>query len=77
MNSNTNLLKLKKWKLMGFEEYEWLTVGDEKVRPEHRKKNHRVYKIEDALRGKTIFPGGSLDPTKKNINCRCTAILYS
>jgi hypothetical protein len=42
----------------------------------HREKNHRVYKIADALSGKDIFPGGSLDPHKKNINCRCTALLY-
>jgi SPP1 gp7 family putative phage head morphogenesis protein len=76
MNSNMNLMKLQKWKMYGFTKYQWITVGDERVRAEHRGRNNRVYDIDAAIDGTDIFPGGSLNPEKKNINCRCTAVLF-
>ena len=88
----SGLMKLKKWDSMGFEEYEWLTMEDEKVRPatpsakkyidkkspwnNHRKRNRKIFKISDALKGKDIFPGGSVASGKLNINCRCRAAPY-
>jgi len=68
------LLKLKKWQMLGFENYEWITRNDEKVRESHAKKNHRVFKIEDALNAPAndydAYPG-------KAANCRCTVMMYS
>jgi len=92
IGKNSNLLKLLKWKEQGFTHYIWVTMNDERVRPavgtsartvaqlksweNHRNRNNKVFKIEDAIMGKDIFPGGSLATNKPNINCRCTAVLY-
>ena len=90
LQKNANLLKLLKWKEQGFKKYRWVTSQDERVRPanksqrkmalsmpwqNHRKRHNKIFNIDDALSGKDIFPGGSLNSTKKNINCRCTAVL--
>jgi len=42
----------------------------------HFDRNQRIFLIEDALTGRDIFPGGSMNTTKPNINCRCTATLW-
>lgn len=67
----TTLLKLKKWKEMGFSRYEWITMEDEKVRESHRNKNKRVFSIDDALSSDSMdrYPG-------YDYNCRCFARLY-
>jgi len=70
-NANT-LLKLNKWQNMGFKKFEWLTRNDPRVRDSHRKKNHRAFSIEKALKdtkNPDAYPG-------KAYNCRCTAIPY-
>jgi len=67
------LLKLNKWKNMGFVQFEWLTRNDSRVRPSHKRKNHRVFNIKKALLDKKnmdAYPS-------KNYGCRCTAIPYS
>lgn len=74
---SAGILKLRKWKEMGLKEFEWKSMGDSKVRPEHQEYNGKVFKIDDALSGKIPFPGGSLVAGKPNINCRCKAIPYS
>lgn len=91
VGKSSNLLKLQKWKQQGFDKYIWRTMEDERVRPanasqrrramkfpweNHRVRNQKVFDIENALNGQDIFPGGSLNPEKKNINCRCDAVLY-
>lgn len=70
LRTSANLLKLQKWLKMGFEEYEWITRGDSKVRPKHAERNRRVYKIRDALNGDDIFPGSEF-------GCRCRAVMYN
>jgi hypothetical protein len=42
----------------------------------HYDRNQKVFLIEDALSGRDIFPGGSLNTMKPNINCRCSATLW-
>jgi SPP1 gp7 family putative phage head morphogenesis protein len=91
LGKSTNLLKMLKWQDQGFKQYRWVTAQDERVRPanesqakvaakepwqDHRARHNQTYNIADALSGKDIFPGGSLNADKKNINCRCTAILW-
>lgn len=71
------ILKLQKLKKAGFEEYIWQTMEDDKVRPDHAKRNQRVYKIQDALEGKMPFPGGSTNFSQyPNYNCRCRILPY-
>ena len=73
MRDAATLLKLKKWDNMGFENFEWITRDDSKVRPSHQKKNHRVFSIKKALQAKhddwDAYPG-------KAANCRCVAVVY-
>ena len=63
---SAGILKLKKLLSMGFETYIWDTMDDAKVRPEHAKKNKRVYNIEESLSSNKMdaYPG-------KDFNCRC------
>ena len=66
------LLRLKKYQKMGFDNYEWITREDSKVRDTHAKKNRRVYNIEDSL---TQFSSGKLDAIPGgSYNCRCRAV---
>ncbi len=55
---------------IGAEEYEWLTAGDWKVRPNHRKLNHTRQRWDD--------PPESDPPLHSHpgqiFNCRCTAL---
>ena len=76
LGGTSNLARLLKWDKQGYEFYEWITMDDNKVRPEHEKRHRKVFKIKDALNGKEIFPGGSLKTGKPNISCRCEARLY-
>ena len=81
INQSSNLMKLLKWHNMGFEEFQWMTSGDEKVRPEHKRMNGRVLKIKDALEGKVPYPGhwsvNGKESAGQSINCRCFVTLYS
>ena len=73
----SGLLRLKKYKQMGLDEFKWKTMEDSKVRPEHAARNNKVYKIDDALSGKIPYPGGSVDMKKHpNFNCRCRSIPF-
>lgn len=49
---------------LGITEYEWITAGDERVRPEHQAQNGKVYKWSDPPA--TGHPG-------EDFNCRCIA----
>lgn len=66
------ILKLRKWLNAGFDSYEWLTKEDDKVRPEHRRKNKKVFSIRKSLKSNNMaaFPG-------KDFNCRCSAVPYA
>ncbi|GEM_PF-4839850 len=44
---------------------EWLTVGDDKVRPEHVENNGKI-----VAKGGT-FPSGESYPAEHSVNCRC------
>lgn len=63
------LLRLRKYQKMGFEDFKWQDMGDSKVRPSHKAKNGRIFKIEDALKSPKMdaYPG-------KDFNCRCKAL---
>jgi len=72
--SAAGLLRLKKYQQMGFEKFIWITREDSRVRPEHAKRNKKVYLIKDALEGRMPYPGGSTNFNKHpNFNCRCMA----
>ncbi|MBA4306986.1 MAG: phage portal protein [Sphingopyxis sp.] len=47
---------------------EWLTVGDEKVRPEHADNNGKI-----VPKGAT-FPNGESHPGDHSVNCRCVLL---
>ena len=69
INNASKILKLQKYKKMGFETAVWVTRDDKKVRPEHAKMNNKVFKIDyllNALSNNTIK--GTI------YNCRCTVI---
>ncbi len=71
------LLRLKKYQQMGFEKFMWISREDSKVRPDHVKRNKKVYLIQDALDGKMPYPGGSVNFDKyPNFNCRCISRGY-
>jgi len=67
----SGILKLKKMLDQGFDEYEWISRNDSKVRPEHVKKNHKIFSIEKALKSDSMdaYPG-------KNFGCRCSIGYY-
>lgn len=50
---------------LGIEEYEWVTAGDERVRPSHRSNNGKTFKWSDPP-SETGHPG-------HDVNCRCIA----
>lgn len=56
--------ELLKWYLKGSFKYIWRTVGDEKVRSTHRKRDGKEYYILKALKLEEEFPGWAG-------NCRC------
>ena len=74
LRNSTTLMKLKKWKAMGFETFVWITRDDGKVRDSHRAKHQRVFNIDDALKSRSddyeAYPG-------KSARCRCRAQPYS
>ncbi|MGX7894397.1 phage portal protein [Tsuneonella sp. HG222] len=47
---------------------EWLTVGDEKVRPEHADNNGQIVPKGAA------FPNGESHPGEHSVNCRCVLL---
>ena len=50
---------------LGIEEYEWVTAGDERVRPSHRANNGKIFRWDDPPSA-TGHPG-------TDVACRCTA----
>ncbi|MEJ6011429.1 phage portal protein [Novosphingobium aquae] len=47
---------------------EWLTVGDDKVRPEHEDNNGAIVSKGEA------FPNGEHYPAEASVNCRCVLL---
>lgn len=47
---------------------EWLTVGDDKVRPEHVENNGKI-----VAKG-AAFPSGEHHPGEQSVNCRCVLL---
>lgn len=59
----------------GLKKWRWRTVGDDRVRPEHRKCNGHVFTFRknEAIDGSGVIkPRGSLNPGQ-DIQCRCYA----
>lgn len=50
---------------IGLERFRWVTVGDKRVRPEHQKRNLKIYTWANPPDGE--IPGGP-------IRCRCVAV---
>jgi SPP1 gp7 family putative phage head morphogenesis protein len=68
--NNVNLLKLIKWKEMGFEKAEQLVHIDERTCEVCKPLNHRIFDIDYLLE----------NPDKRaalHPNCRCTYVAYS
>ncbi len=49
---------------VGIDEYEWLTAGDERMRPRHQAQNGKIFRNDTPPAG-TGHPG-------HEVNCRCT-----
>lgn len=64
-NGLSNNLRYRK---LGIKQAEWITAGDERVRPAHKERDGKVYDLNVGLYsskdGKTLFPG-------TDFNCRC------
>ena len=69
--NSTRLVKLRKWKEMGIEEVTHHTREDERVRPEHKRLNNKVFSINKVIDwyANNTIPGGFF-------NCRCTHSPY-
>ncbi|MDF2657773.1 MAG: hypothetical protein K0Q94_564 [Paenibacillus sp.] len=50
----------------GVERFKWSTSGDERVRPEHRAFDGKVYTYAEGAGGRHLIPG-------RDYNCRCVA----
>ena len=69
LNTASKILRLQKYKRMGFDSVKWITRGDSKVREQHRGMNKRVFAIDDLLK--------KISSKELNlINCRCSIIPY-
>jgi len=77
LRQNAGLLRLKKYQTMGFYDFAWATMEDDKVREDHARRNNKIYSIQKALDGRDIYPGGSTNfKEHPNYNCRCRALPY-
>lgn len=55
-------------------EVTWLTVGDSRVRPEHRSNNGVARRLGDSFPSGQIHPGDPGPAAPLHINCRCTLV---
>lgn len=69
---------LETYKKQGYTKYQWVTKGDDQVRPTHKFLNGKVYEIEAALQPNSSipFPGnirinGKIAP-REIYGCRCS-----
>jgi SPP1 gp7 family putative phage head morphogenesis protein len=67
--NGTILMKLTKWKEMGFKKVEWIVVEDEKLCPKCKDHNHEVFEIDYLLENDD-------DRIPKHPQCRCTLVAY-
>lgn len=64
INKLNGQITQKRQENIGVKSYTWITVGDERVRPEHSERNGKIFAWSDAPSGG--HPGSE-------INCRCSA----
>ena len=57
---------------LGFEYYEWVTAGDERVSKEHYHLNGRVYRYDTPTA--KIDSYGNVGHPSQRVNCRCIAV---
>lgn len=57
---------------LGFEYYEWVTAGDERVSKEHKHLNGRVYRYDTPTA--KIDSYGNVGHPSQRVNCRCSMV---
>jgi len=58
---------------VGINKKEWITAGDERVRPNHEAMQGQVVRTNERFSNGLDFPGGD-GPAEEVINCRCTVL---
>ena len=68
----TSMLNKKRLQNVGFEQAEWSTSEDDRVRTDHKRFNGKIYEIGVGLKNSE----GVMEEPGDAINCRCVAIPY-
>ncbi len=75
-----NTMNFVKWKEYmkddAIEHIQWITVGDRRVRPTHRRNHLQIIKKGETFRNGQRFPGDRSASIREWIRCRCTLTPY-
>lgn len=75
-----NTMNYVKWKEYmndpAIEHIQWISVGDRRVRPTHRRNHLQIIKKGETFRNGQKFPGDRNAPFREWIHCRCTITPY-
>jgi SPP1 gp7 family putative phage head morphogenesis protein len=66
----TGQLTKKRMQNVGFEKAMWLTSEDDRVRPDHKRHDRKIYTIGVGLKDSD----GNYEEPMDKINCRCVAV---
>ncbi len=75
-----NTMNYVKWKEYmkdpAIDYIQWISVGDRRVRPTHRRNHLQIIKKGETFRNGQKFPGDRAAPIREWIHCRCTITPY-